>query len=95
MPRVSPIINVTSVIALSSGRITPASIRSVHEDYRGRVVSLWTLAAMGSPAFGAALIGALAEVWGFILVLVFTGIAGVIVMAWLYTRRGRLASLSV
>jgi len=68
---------------------------SVHEDYRGRVVSLWTLAAMGSPAFGAALIGALAEVWGFISVLVFTGITGVIVMAWLYTRRGRLASLSV
>jgi predicted MFS family arabinose efflux permease len=68
---------------------------SVHEDYRGRVVSLWTLAAMGSPAFGAALIGALAEVWGFISVLVFTGIAGVIVMAWLYTRRRRLASLSV
>ena len=67
---------------------------SVHEDYRGRVVSLWTLAAMGSPAFGAAFIGALAELWGFISVLMFAGIAGVILILWLYTRRERLASLS-
>ena len=67
---------------------------SVHEDYRGRVVSLWTLAAMGSPAFGAALIGALAEIWGFISVLMLAGIAGVILILWLYTRRERLASLS-
>lgn len=67
---------------------------SVHEDYRGRVVSLWTLAAMGSPAFGAALIGALAEIWGFISVLMLAGIAGVILIVWLYTRRERLASLS-
>lgn len=67
---------------------------SVHEDYRGRVVSLWTLAAMGSPAFGAALIGALAELWGFVSVLMLAGIAGVILILWLYTRRERLASLS-
>lgn len=37
----------------------------VAEDFRGRVLSLWTVVAMGTPALGALLIGSVADVVGF------------------------------
>ena len=37
----------------------------VEEAYRGRVMSLWTVIAMGTPAIGAVLVGTLADVAGF------------------------------
>ena len=66
---------------------------AVHEDYRGRVVSLWTLAAMGAPAFGAGFTGAAAEILGFVPVLAVNGGLGFLMVIWLYSRRERLATL--
>lgn len=43
---------------------------SVGEQYRGRVLSLWTVLAMGVPAIGAFIMGALADAWSFAPVLV-------------------------
>lgn len=60
---------------------------SVAEDYRGRVMSLWTLLAMGSPALGSAVIGVLADYLGFATVLPVTAGAGLLVTLLLYARR--------
>lgn len=60
------------------------------EAYRGRVLSLWTVLAMGSPALGAALVGASADRLGFVTVLMVSGAAGVLAVAWLYARRRML-----
>ncbi len=60
---------------------------SVHEHYRGRVMSLWTLLAMGSPALGSAVIGVLADRVGFTQVLPVTAGAGLLLALLLYTRR--------
>ncbi len=38
---------------------------SIDEDMRGRVMSLWTVMAMGTPAVGAVAVGSLADVVGF------------------------------
>ncbi len=38
---------------------------SIDEDMRGRVMSLWTVMAMGTPAVGAVVVGSLADVVGF------------------------------
>lgn len=43
---------------------------TVEDEYRGRVLSLWTVLAMGVPAIGAFVMGALADGWGFAPVLV-------------------------
>ena len=42
----------------------------VKDEYRGRVLSLWTVIAMGAPAIGAFFMGALADWHGFARVLV-------------------------
>jgi MFS family permease len=53
----------------------------VDEDYRGRVLSLWTMLAMGAPAIGAVVVGALAQFWGFPLVTAVTGITAMVILA--------------
>jgi len=60
---------------------------SVAEAYRGRVLSLWTVLAMGAPAVGAALVGATADLIGFPWVLAILGVCGMIAVMWLYGRR--------
>ena len=60
---------------------------SVAEAYRGRVLSLWTVLAMGAPAIGAALLGATADFIGFPSVLATLGLFGMIAVVWLYRRR--------
>lgn len=42
---------------------------TVSDELRGRVMSLWTVISMGTPAIGAFLMGALADWFGFALVL--------------------------
>lgn len=51
----------------------------VDEDYRGRVLSLWTVLAMGAPAIGALIMGGLADLLRF--PPVFTGFALVALLA--------------
>lgn len=60
---------------------------SVLEDYRGRVMSLWIVLAMGAPALGAALLGALADWLGFTVVLPLAGLLGLILVQRLYAKR--------
>ena len=63
---------------------------TVREDYRGRVISLWTLLAMSSPALGSAIYGALSDMLGFVPVMAVAGVVGCAVVAGLYARRGAL-----
>ena len=59
---------------------------SVDEVFRGRVMSLWTVIAMGAPALGALLVGSLADVVGFPVAFAGTAGAALIVVAWAYPR---------
>jgi hypothetical protein len=53
------------------------------DDYRGRVMSLWTVVGFGTVAIGAALIGGLAEFMGIGAALALAGGLGVVVLgAW-------------
>ena len=59
----------------------------VDEDYRGRVLSLWTVLAMGAPAIGALIMGGLADLLRF--PPVFTGFAllALLAVAVLFRKR--------
>ena len=77
----------TMILALSmnttiAGTATQALAQlTVDETYRGRVLSLWSMLAMGAPAIGAIAIGALAQSWGFPLVTAVTaGVATVLLV---------------
>ncbi len=67
---------------------------SLAEDFRGRVISLWTLLAMGAPALGAALFGHLSDQLGFVVVLACAASIGLIAIAALYLRRGALLDVT-
>jgi predicted MFS family arabinose efflux permease len=62
----------------------------VAEAYRGRVMSLWTVVAMGTPAIGAMLVGGLADQFGFPLAL--AGCAAV-ALAVVFGARTRVSAL--
>jgi MFS family permease len=53
----------------------------VDEQYRGRVMSLWTVIAMGTPAFGTLLVGLAADHVGFPLALAATALVALLVVA--------------
>ncbi|MEP0200714.1 MAG: MFS transporter [Halioglobus sp.] len=52
----------------------------VDEQFRGRVLSLWTVLAMGAPAVGAMLIGALAQQFGFPAVTLCAGLLAMLLL---------------
>ncbi len=58
----------------------------VDEDYRGRVLSLWTMIAMGAPAAGALVMGWLADRLPFAWVLTGFGLCALIAVAALSLR---------
>ena len=58
----------------------------VAEAYRGRVMSLWTVLALGAPAIGAFLIGALADPLGFPMVLTSFALVSLMAVAMLYNK---------
>ncbi|WP_116364571.1 MFS transporter [Parahaliea mediterranea] len=62
---------------------------SVEERFRGRVLSLWTVLTMGSPAIGSLIMGALADRIGFAPVLVGFGLLALLALAALARGRGR------
>lgn len=64
----------------------------VEEDYRGRVMSLWTVIAMGTPALGAMLIGATADRFGFEVALPLSSVFALAVVAWVYSYLRRTPS---
>lgn len=59
----------------------------VENEYRGRVLSLWTVIAMGAPAIGALFMGALADWYGFARVLVGFSLVVIAVTALTPYRR--------
>ena len=63
---------------------------SVEEDFRGRVISLWTLLAMGAPALGSALFGHLSDQLGFVAVLASAAGVGLAAVMVFYLRRSAL-----
>jgi predicted MFS family arabinose efflux permease len=54
---------------------------NVEDEYRGRVMSLWIMAGIGTSALGALLLGAAADVFGLAQTLVSGGLASAIVVA--------------
>jgi MFS family permease len=52
----------------------------VEEEYRGRVLSLWTVVAMGTPALGAVLVGSAADRVGFPAVFAVTAVLALAVV---------------
>lgn len=61
------------------------------ESYRGRVLSLWTLLAMGAPALGSASLGVLTDIFGYTAVFTATAVAGGLMLLLLYSRRASLS----
>lgn len=59
----------------------------VDEDYRGRVLSLWTVLAMGSPAIGALAMGGLADLLRFPPVWSGFALLALLAVAILYRKR--------
>ncbi len=55
----------TSVSGIGSQALTQLT---VEEAYRGRIISLWAMLAVGSPAIGAVAVGAMAQTWGFAVI---------------------------
>lgn len=60
---------------------------SLAKEYQGRVISLWTLLAMGSPAIGSAMYGALSDVLGFGPVFAVVASLALLAVIVLYARR--------
>jgi len=55
----------------------------VDEAYRGRVLSFWSMLAMGVPAFSAIAVGALAQAFGFPVVSAITAVCSLALLALL------------
>lgn len=81
------LIFVLSAITTISGTGSQALAQLMVDDaYRGRVLSLWTMFAMGAPAIGAVVVGALAETWGFPFVSAGIAIAALVLLATLRNK---------
>jgi MFS family permease len=61
-------------------------------DFRGRVMSVWTMLAMGAPALGAAVLGAGVDGFGFGWVSTIAGTVGLCFIASFYARRAVLVA---
>ncbi|MDP5069552.1 MAG: MFS transporter, partial [Congregibacter sp.] len=59
---------------------------TVDENYRGRVMSLWAVVAMGAPAIGAVLVGIAADALGFPLAFAGTAVFGLVIVLLLRSR---------
>ena len=89
--RLSLVVVVLSLSTTMAGTGSQTLIQlSLAEAYRGRVISLWTLLAMGAPALGSALYGALSDELGFATVLGVVGVVAMVCLAGLYALRRRV-----
>ena len=74
---VALLVGLLSLITTIAGTTSQALAQLLVDDaYRGRVLSLWTMLAMGAPALGAVVVGALAQTWGFGTVATLVALAG-------------------
>lgn len=81
---VSSLSVVTTIAGTGSQTLIQLTAKS---EYRGRVMSVWTMLAMGAPALGAALLGAGVDGFGFSRVSLVAGSLGICLVAGLYARR--------
>ena len=56
----------------------------VDDKFRGRVLSLWTMIAMGAPAAGAIIMGSLGDIMSFPVVLLGFAVAALCAVGWLW-----------
>ena len=75
--------SVTTITGTSCQTLTQLIVT---EQYRGRVLSLWSMTAMGAPALGAAWQGWMAESVGFVDVYLTAALAGVLATLFFYLR---------
>ena len=59
---------------------------TVQESYRGRVMSLWAVVAMGTPAIGALLVGSVADAAGFPIAFAGTALFALVIVLLLRSR---------
>ncbi len=78
---------VTTMVGTGSQVLTQLM---VDDEYRGRVLSLWTVLAMGAPALGVLVMGGLADTLGFPATLPGFSLLSIAVVALLYRQRGSL-----
>lgn len=84
VPLVAALIGAISLITTIAGTSNQALAQLlVDDDYRGRVLSLWTMLAMGAPAGGALVMGWLADLFQFPVVLAGFGICALISVGYL------------
>lgn len=60
---------------------------AVDDEFRGRVLSLWTVVAMGAPAVGSLAMGAAADVWGIAPAMLVAAVLALAATADLSRRR--------
>ncbi|PLW70636.1 MFS transporter [Pseudohalioglobus lutimaris] len=88
LPTVGVLIALISLITTIAGTSGQALAQLLVDDaYRGRVLSLWTMLAMGAPALGAVLMGWLADRLTFSPVLAGFGLLSLAAVYWLNKRR--------
>ena len=88
LPLVAPLILLLSITMTIAGTGCQAMTQlTVDEQYRGRVLSLWTVITMGMPAVGAFGLGALADWFGFPLVLAIAASMVIGALFWLTPGR--------
>ena len=78
---------VTTMVGTGSQVLTQLMVA---DDYRGRVLSLWTVLALGAPAAGVVVMGGLADTLGFATVLPGFSLVSIAVVSLLYRKRGNL-----
>jgi MFS family permease len=76
----------TTIVGTSSQALAQLQ---VDDEYRGRVLSLWTMLAMGAPAVGAMSLGMLADQFAFPLVLPAFSLLALVALAYLNRHRVR------
>ena len=62
-------------------------------EYRGRVMSIWTMLTLGAPACGAAMLGVGVDRLGFARISLLAGAVGLGLVALSYARRTRVLSV--
>ena len=88
LPALCGLILLLSMITTMVGTASQALAQlMVAEDYRGRVLSLWTVIAMGAPSIGTVVMGSLADVLGFAPVLAGFAVLAIIGIAVLFRSR--------
>ncbi|KAA1191879.1 MFS transporter [Pseudohalioglobus sediminis] len=85
------VIALVSLITTVAGTTSQALAQLLVDDaYRGRVLSLWTMLAMGAPALGALAMGWLADRYSFPPALLCFAVLSMLMLVWLYSRRRKL-----